>query len=171
MKFTGGGVRRDTPRGSNGGCGCKDTHFVAIWTMSFATETDLKAILGRFGGKTSGCCGDRRRVTEGGYPQHVASLVWGRVVGILTKLLQRTVRGPALPSPAVPDPAQEIATLKSALRPGSSVVERGPEKAGVGGSIPSLATILLDVIESCESLRDQGLCGRPEHSLDHMNLH
>ncbi len=25
-------------------------------------------------------------------------------------------------------------------RPGSSVVERGPEKAGVGGSIPSLAT-------------------------------
>jgi hypothetical protein len=26
-------------------------------------------------------------------------------------------------------------------RPGSSVVERGPEKAGVGGSIPSLATI------------------------------
>jgi hypothetical protein len=30
---------------------------------------------------------------------------------------------------------------KSALRPGSSVVERGPEKAGVGGSIPSLATI------------------------------
>ena len=27
-------------------------------------------------------------------------------------------------------------------RPGSSVVERGPEKAGVGGSIPSLATTL-----------------------------
>src|SRR6202051_3478562 len=27
-------------------------------------------------------------------------------------------------------------------RPGSSVVERGPEKAGVGGSIPSLATIV-----------------------------
>jgi hypothetical protein len=27
-----------------------------------------------------------------------------------------------------------------ALRPDSSVVERGPEKAGVGGSIPSLAT-------------------------------
>jgi hypothetical protein len=26
------------------------------------------------------------------------------------------------------------------LRPDSSVVERGPEKAGVGGSIPSLAT-------------------------------
>src|SRR5581483_6822424 len=30
---------------------------------------------------------------------------------------------------------------ESALRPGSSVVERGPEKAGFGGSIPSLATI------------------------------
>jgi hypothetical protein len=44
--------------------------------------------------------------------------------------------------PALPDSAQEIATGKSALRPGSSVVERGPEKAGVGGSIPSLATIL-----------------------------
>ncbi len=29
-------------------------------------------------------------------------------------------------------------------RPGSSVVERGPEKAGVGGSIPSLATTLLN---------------------------
>ncbi len=28
-------------------------------------------------------------------------------------------------------------------RPDSSVVERGPEKAGVGGSIPSLATIYL----------------------------
>ena len=30
--------------------------------------------------------------------------------------------------------------VKFALRPDSSVVERGPEKAGVGGSIPSLAT-------------------------------
>ena len=32
-------------------------------------------------------------------------------------------------------------------RPDSSVVERGPEKAGVGGSIPSLATT--PSIESC----------------------
>ena len=32
---------------------------------------------------------------------------------------------------------------KFALRPDSSVVERGPEKAGVGGSIPSLATTAL----------------------------
>ncbi len=31
-------------------------------------------------------------------------------------------------------------------RPDSSVVERGPEKAGVGGSIPSLATILFNKI-------------------------
>jgi hypothetical protein len=29
-------------------------------------------------------------------------------------------------------------------RPDSSVVERGPEKAGVGGSIPSLATTLIN---------------------------
>jgi hypothetical protein len=29
---------------------------------------------------------------------------------------------------------------RSKPRPDSSVVERGPEKAGVGGSIPSLAT-------------------------------
>ena len=34
---------------------------------------------------------------------------------------------------------REVA-MQSALRPDSSVVERGPEKAGVGGSIPSLAT-------------------------------
>ena len=39
--------------------------------------------------------------------------------------------------------ALESAQIQSSqLRPGSSVVERGPEKAGVGGSIPSLATIL-----------------------------
>ncbi len=50
-----------------------------------------------------------------------------------------------LPCRRGPDPAQEIAT-KSALRPGSSVVERGPEKAGVGGSIPSLATTRIVLI-------------------------
>jgi hypothetical protein len=37
------------------------------------------------------------------------------------------------------NPAQ-ITYPAIALRPDSSVVERGPEKAGVGGSIPSLAT-------------------------------
>ena len=58
------------------------------------------------------------------------------------KLLQRTARGFAHLSPASPDSAQEIATEEFTLRPGSSVVERGPEKAGVGGSIPSLATII-----------------------------
>jgi hypothetical protein len=31
-------------------------------------------------------------------------------------------------------------------RPDSSVVERGPEKAGVGGSIPSLATIIFNYL-------------------------
>jgi hypothetical protein len=39
---------------------------------------------------------------------------------------------------------RRIRNRKSSLRPGSSVVERGPEKAGVGGSIPSLATIYKD---------------------------
>ena len=46
--------------------------------------------------------------------------------------------------PLAPESSQEIATEKFALMfalgPDSSVVERGPEKAGVGGSIPSLAT-------------------------------
>jgi hypothetical protein len=36
-------------------------------------------------------------------------------------------------------------------RPDSSVVERGPEKAGVGGSIPSLATILESITYSRKS--------------------
>jgi hypothetical protein len=31
------------------------------------------------------------------------------------------------------------------------VVERGPEKAGVGGSIPSLATIFLSNLEKFEN--------------------
>jgi hypothetical protein len=34
----------------------------------------------------------------------------------------------------------ENAAESDSPRPDSSVVERGPEKAGVGGSIPSLAT-------------------------------
>ena len=37
------------------------------------------------------------------------------------------------------------AALGSMPRPDSSVVERGPEKAGVGGSIPSLATTLKSI--------------------------
>jgi hypothetical protein len=37
-------------------------------------------------------------------------------------------------------------------RPDSSVVERGPEKAGVGGSIPSLATILESIIYTTQTL-------------------
>ena len=62
---------------------------------------------------------------------------WG--VGILIQLLQTTVRG----RPLFSGPAGIRAgncNAKFALRPDSSVVERGPEKAGVGGSIPSLAT-------------------------------
>jgi hypothetical protein len=40
-------------------------------------------------------------------------------------------------------PAGELLAARGDVllpRPDSSVVERGPEKAGVGGSIPSLAT-------------------------------
>ena len=48
------------------------------------------------------------------------------------------VESPAF-SGAVRNPRVEMQP-KFALRPDSSVVERGPEKAGVGGSIPSLAT-------------------------------
>ena len=54
---------------------------------------------------------------------------------ILAEVVERT-RLPALRSP-VTTPFLRWLTR----RPGSSVVERGPEKAGVGGSIPSLATI------------------------------
>src|SRR6202050_1254591 len=42
-----------------------------------------------------------------------------------------------IPSAVLNDSPQTLVHLR---RPGSSVVERGPEKAGVGGSIPSLAT-------------------------------
>jgi hypothetical protein len=49
--------------------------------------------------------------------------------------------------PGLPPEAADSETTKAEAapldspRPDSSVVERGPEKAGVGGSIPSLATI------------------------------
>ena len=57
---------------------------------------------------------------------------------------------PTLPA-YQPGPRTGIAT-KSALRPGSSVVERGPEKAGVGGSIPSLATIHINNLAEAKDL-------------------
>ena len=63
-------------------------------------------------------------------------------VDILARLLQRTVRGTRLLFRRPPESRAGKCNEKSSLRPGSSVVERGPEKAGVGGSIPSLATIL-----------------------------
>ncbi len=48
----------------------------------------------------------------------------------------------------LPEPASAAAdNCTHQLRPGSSVVERGPEKAGVGGSIPSLATIPFERIK------------------------
>jgi len=57
------------------------------------------------------------------------------------KLFERSVRGFAhlLRRRRIP---RKNCNCMFALRPDSSVVERGPEKAGVGGSIPSLATTL-----------------------------
>src|SRR6202035_5502888 len=43
-------------------------------------------------------------------------------------------------------PPRQRAALAITERPDSSVVERGPEKAGVGGSIPSLATIIFNYL-------------------------
>jgi hypothetical protein len=45
-----------------------------------------------------------------------------------------------LPEIADSDTTWAEAAPLGSPRPDSSVVERGPEKAGVGGSIPSLAT-------------------------------
>ena len=70
---------------------------------------------------------------------HYCSLAGRCGVGILIELLQRTVRGFTHLFRLRRIPRVEM-QLKFALRPDSSVVERGPEKAGVGGSIPSLAT-------------------------------
>ena len=61
-------------------------------------------------------------------------------VGILIELPQRAVHGLAALFRRRLIPRKAAATQEFALRPDSSVVERGPEKAGVGGSIPSLAT-------------------------------
>src|ERR1700735_1922315 len=44
--------------------------------------------------------------------------------------------------------------LSFRLRPDSSVVERGPEKAGVGGSIPSLATIFFFILLPSSAARE-----------------
>ena len=76
-----------------------------------------------------------RRVRGFAWP----GLAWRMVVGILNELLQSTERGYSRLFGQRRIPRVEM-QLKFALRPDSSVVERGPEKAGVGGSIPSLAT-------------------------------
>ena len=44
--------------------------------------------------------------------------------------------------------------LSFRLRPDSSVVERGPEKAGVGGSIPSLATTFFSLLFPSSAARE-----------------
>ena len=51
----------------------------------------------------------------------------------------------------LPDGSSLAGTLR---RPGSSVVERGPEKAGVGGSIPSLATTQINHLRAGQRFRD-----------------
>ena len=71
-----------------------------------------------------------------------AKFAHSEVIAILTfvacaQLL--TWPGPP-PEAADSDPTQAEAASLDVARPDSSVVERGPEKAGVGGSIPSLAT-------------------------------
>ena len=80
-------------------------------------------------------------------------------IAILSEVvLSALFLGTRPPSPATPVPAHRIAPSKFSLRPDSSVVERGPEKAGVGGSIPSLATTLNHPIES--NSRALGLSAR-----------
>ena len=70
-------------------------------------------------------------------PDHAkaAGLAANGCLAILEKLLQKRSIPPVGRTPRLKYPPA------IALRPDSSVVERGPEKAGVGGSIPSLATI------------------------------
>ena len=89
----------------------------------------------------------------------VGSLALGRAVGILELRLsplparprglrhreaptpERSLRWQAVRPTHLPGPETWRARISETLpRPDSSVVERGPEKAGVGGSIPSLAT-------------------------------
>jgi hypothetical protein len=72
---------------------------------------------------------------------------------ILTQLSRSLIRPERHLAPALererkakPDPGRQSEQHNPARAlceswPDSSVVERGPEKAGVGGSIPSLATI------------------------------
>jgi hypothetical protein len=72
-----------------------------------------------------------------------AKFAQGEVIAILTFVAcAQLLTWPGPP----PEAADSDTTLAEAApldspRPDSSVVERGPEKAGVGGSIPSLATI------------------------------
>lgn len=84
--------------------------------------------------------------------------VWrcGKGIAILRKSFPEAVHFHAgrVPSPGRRFPKRRatahLAARSCSLslpRPGSSVVERGPEKAGVGGSIPSLATTLSNNLE------------------------
>ncbi len=79
-----------------------------------------------------------------------------------------TCRGCSVSAAAEPRFPGDSSPAGSLLRrPGSSVVERGPEKAGVGGSIPSLATITTTsafVAQRCFPVRAP--CGRLAHGQD-----
>ena len=79
---------------------------------------------------------------DGGRDLRNAEVCARKVIAILTfvacaQLL--TWPGPP-PEAADSETTQAEAASLDSPRPDSSVVERGPEKAGVGGSIPSLAT-------------------------------
>jgi hypothetical protein len=63
------------------------------------------------------------------------------MTGVSIAILHKAAEIPAHPIGRPPTPPNRFFPWK-VPRPDSSVVERGPEKAGVGGSIPSLATTL-----------------------------
>ena len=81
---------------------------------------------------------------------------WGSpagLVGCAAGCYTVAVVGHSLPGPGASGVAQSEREQLSPRNnspatcwPDSSVVERGPEKAGVGGSIPSLATTLLAML-------------------------
>ena len=77
-------------------------------------------------------------------PRAPASSVWLRRIwiGILGQVVASHGKWTYPPLPASAGIRARKCNGTSRLRPGSSVVERGPEKAGVGGSIPSLATTI-----------------------------
>ena len=88
-----------------------------------------------------------------------AGLAAGARVAILSGTLEPRETCRAVPFALSPGLLLAAPTSVSMPRPDSSVVERGPEKAGVGGSIPSLATTLEssscgNVLETARDLQE-----------------